>query len=68
MSNIEQIDPFNPSMKVFTYMDTSNTSNHRNSILLSATFTGSVDGNFHEFPWVRDYFVALRVYEHDTSP
>ena len=22
-------------------------------------FTGSMDGNFHEFPWVRDYFVAF---------
>ena len=28
-----------------------------------ALFAACVDGNFHEFPWVRDYFMApVRVY------
>ena len=40
-------------------MDTGNTPNHRNSIPSPPTFAGSVDGNFHEFPWVRDYLVAF---------
>ena len=47
MQNIGHIDPFSPTMKVFTYIDTSNTPNHRNGILSPATFDGSVDGNFH---------------------
>ena len=58
MANIRHIDPFSPSLKVFTYMDKSNIPNHRNSIPSSSTFAGSVNGNFHEFPWVRDYFIA----------
>ena len=43
-------------MNVFIYMDTSNTPNHKNGTPSPATFAGGVDGNFHEFPWVRDYF------------
>ena len=59
MPNKGHIDPFSPYMKVFIYMDTGSTPNHRNSIPSPPTFTGSVDGNFHEFPCVRDYFVAF---------
>ena len=59
MPNKGHINPFSSPMKVFTHMDIINTPNHRNSIPSPPTFTGSVDGNFHEFPWVRDYFVAF---------
>ena len=68
MPRIRHIDPFSLPMKVFTYMDTSNTPNHRNNIPSPPTFAGGVKGNLHEFPWVSNYFVALRVCEHDTSP
>ena len=50
-------------MKVFTYMDTCNTPNHRNSILSPATFAVRVDGNFHEFPWARDISVTFESIE-----
>ena len=59
MPNIGQIEPFSPLMKEFTYIDKSNTPNHRNSIPSPATFAESVDGNFYEFPWVRDNFVTF---------
>ena len=51
--------PIKPPMKVFNYMVTNYTPNHRNIIPSSTTFAGSVDGNIHAFPWVRDYFVAF---------
>ena len=63
MPNIGQIDPFSPPMKVFTYMDTSNTPNHRNSITSPATFAGSVDGNFDG---LETFFWPLSLYEHAT--
>ena len=50
-------------MKVFTYMDTSNTPNHRNSIPSPHGFAGNVDGNFHGLETI---LWPLRVYEHDT--
>ena len=59
MQSIRHIDPVSPPMKMFTYMDTSNTPNHKNGIPSPPTFAGSVDGNFYVFPWVRDYFVAF---------
>ena len=60
MPNIGQSEPFSPpTEKIILYMDTSNTPNHRNSIPSPTTMTGSVDGNFHEFPWVRAYFEAF---------
>ena len=47
MQSIGHIYQFSLPMKMFTYMDTSNTPNHRNSISSPPTFAGSVDGNFH---------------------
>ena len=43
-------------------MDPSNTPNHRNSIPSPALFAAYVDGNFHEFPRVRDYFWSFEEY------
>ena len=40
-------------------MDSKNTPNHGKSIPLPLTFTVSVEGNFHAFPWLGDYYVIF---------
>ena len=65
MPNIRQIDPIIHPLKVFIYMDTSNTPNHRNSIPSPPTFTGSVDGNFHGLETI---LWPFRVYEAWHTP
>ena len=46
-------------MKCSLYMNANNTANHRNCIPSPPTFTGSVDGNFHAFPWFGDYYLIF---------
>ena len=57
IQKIGQIDLFSIPMKIFNYVDSSNTPNHRNGIPSPPTFTESVDGKFHEFPWLGDFYV-----------
>ena len=57
--NIGQIDPFGSPMEWSLYMNTNNTPNHGNSIPSPSTFDVSVDGNFHAFPWLGDYYLIF---------
>ena len=60
--NIEQIDPFSPPWKYslcMYYIDSNSIPNHGNSIPLPPSFAVSMDGNFHAFPWLGDYYLIF---------
>ena len=60
---IGQIDPFSPLENIHfictIYIDSNSIPNHENSIPSPPTFTVSVDGNFHAFPWLEDYYLIF---------